>query len=108
MRSSAISSASFAVKFCRPIEFSSPYPETLTGVTPLAVLEIEIAEGSPAIMTSCAGVVPVGEVFQGARRAHLSLLWQPGGVAVTIGATQTLGRAVFGVTESKAKRGGVC
>jgi hypothetical protein len=75
-------------------------------VTPLAVLEIEItSEGSPAIMTSSAGPVPGGEVFQSARRAHLSLLWKSGGVAVTIGATETLARAVLSVTESEPECG---
>jgi hypothetical protein len=59
-------------------------------------------------MTSSAGTVPGGEVFQSARRAHLSLLRQSGGVAVTIGAAQTLARAVVRMTESTAKRGGVC
>jgi hypothetical protein len=74
-------------------------------VTSPAALEIQIAaEGSLAIMTSRAGVVAVGEMFERPRRTDLSFLWQPSGVVMTIGATDALARAMLGVTEAEAER----
>ena len=77
-------------------------------MTSPAVLEIEIAaEGSLAIMTSGAGVVSRGEVFERSRRADLSFLRQSGRVVMTIGATETLASAVLRVAEGEAECGRV-
>jgi len=77
-------------------------------MTPAASFEIEItSEGSSPIMTSRTGVVSGGEVFQSARRADLSFLWQAGRVVMTISATQTLSPAVLRMTESETKRSGI-
>ena len=74
-------------------------------MTSPAVFEIQIAaEGSLAIVTSRAGVVAVGEMFERPRRADLSLLWQRSSVVMTIGATDALARAVLCVTEAEAER----
>jgi len=65
-------------------------------MTPAAVLEIKIAaKGTSSIMTSSAGVVAAGEVFEAARRADLSFLRQPGNVIMAIGAGETLPPAVL-------------
>ncbi len=59
--------------------------EALTRVTPLAILKILItAEDSLAVMTSGAGVISVGKVFQRPRRTNLAFLRQSRRVAVTI------------------------
>ena len=74
-------------------------------MTAPAILEIQIATKGPlAIMASRTGVVAAGEVFKCPGRADLSLLWQPGSVVVTIGATDPLARAVLSVTEAKSER----
>lgn len=51
-------------------------------------------------MTSCAGVIADGKVFEQARRAHLALLRQTGRVVVTIRATEPVAPAVLYVTEA--------
>lgn len=74
-------------------------------MTSPAGFEIQVAtERSLAVMTSCAGVVSVGEVFDGARRADLSFLRQPRGVVMAIGAPETLAPTVLGVTEGPVER----
>ncbi len=74
-------------------------------MTSPAVFEIQIAaEGSLAIMTSRAGVIAVGEMFERPRRADLSPLRQTRSVVMTIGATDALARAVLCVTEAEAER----
>jgi hypothetical protein len=73
-------------------------------MTPAAILEIEVtAERSPAVVTAGAGVVPVGKVYEGTRRADLSFLREASSVVVTIGATEPLTTAVLRVTESQTK-----
>jgi len=73
-------------------------------MTAPTISEIQIAaEGALAVMTSRAGVISGGEMFQGPRRAELSFLRQPGGVAMTVRATETLARAVLRVTESETE-----
>ena len=73
-----------------------------------AGFEIQVAaERSLAVMTSRAGVVSGGEVFEGPRRADLSFLRQSRRVVVTVAATQMLAPAVLGVTERTAERGRV-
>lgn len=75
-------------------------------MTAPAGFEIQVAaERSLAIMTGRAGVVAVGKVFEGPRRADLSFLRQPGRVDVAVAATETLAPAVLGVTESPAEGG---
>ena len=70
-----------------------------------AGFEIQVAaERSPAVMAGCAGVVSVGEMFDGPRRADLSFLRQAGGIAMAISATQTLAPAVLSVTEGTPER----
>jgi hypothetical protein len=74
-------------------------------MTSPAAFEIQIAtEGSLAIMTSRAGAVAVGEMFERARGADLSLLWQPSSVVMAIDATDALVRAMLCVTEAEAER----
>ena len=74
----------------------------------MAVLKIQIAaEGSLAIMTSGAGVVAAGEVFEAPRRADLSFLRQAGNVIMAIGATETLPPTVLCVTEGETEGGRV-
>ena len=77
-------------------------------MTSPAVPEIEIAaEGSLAIMTSGAGVVSGGEMFERPGRADLSFLWQPRRVVMTISAIETLAWTVLCMTESEMERGRV-
>jgi len=77
-------------------------------MTPSAIFKIQIAtEGPLAVMTSDAGSVSGGEVFEGPRRANLSFLRQARRVVMTIGAPETLAPAVLRVTEGKAKGGRV-
>ena len=76
-------------------------------MTSAAVFEIQIAaEGSPPIVTGRARVVAAREMFRRSRGADLSPLRQSGSVAVTVGAIQTLTRAVLRVTEREAERDG--
>jgi predicted kinase len=50
-----------------------------------AIFEVQIAaERATSIVTSGAGVIADGKVFQSPRRADLSSLWQTCGVAVTV------------------------
>lgn len=85
---------------------SIPQSEALSSMTAAAIFKIQIAaEGALAGVTSRAGVISSGEVFQSSRRADLSLLRQSRGVAVTVRATETLARAVLRVTESEAECG---
>ena len=84
---------------------SIPNPEALARMTSPAVLEIQIAtEGPLAVVTSRAGVVAVGKMFERARRADLSLLRQSPCVVMTIRAADALARAVLCVTEAEAER----
>ena len=77
-------------------------------MTSPATLEIQIAaERSPAVMTSGAGVVSGGEMFERPRRTDLSFLRQARGVVVAIGAAEALASAVLRVTERKAEGGRV-
>ena len=77
-------------------------------MTAPAIFEIQIAaEGALAVMTSRAGVISGGEMFQGPRRADLSFLRQSRGVVMTVRATETLARDVLRVTESEAECGRV-
>jgi len=77
-------------------------------MTSAAIFEIQIsAEGSLAVMTSGAGVVSGGEVFERPRRTDLSFLRQARGVVVAIGAAEALASAVLRVTERKAEGGRV-
>src|SRR2546430_15667988 len=81
-----------------------PNPEALARVTSPAAFEIQIAaEGSLAIMTSRAGVVAVGEMFERPRRADLSPLRQTRCVGMTIGAADALPRAILCVTAAEAE-----
>lgn len=76
-------------------------------MTAAAILEIQIAaEGSAAVVTGRARIVAGREVFRWPRGAHLSPLRQSGGVVVTVGAIQTLARAVLRVTERIAESDG--
>ena len=75
-------------------------------MTPAAIFEIQVAaEGSLAVMTSEAGIVSGGKVFEGPGRANLAFLRQARRVVMTIGATQTLASAVLRVTEGNAEGG---
>lgn len=83
---------------------SISHPETLSRMTPAAILEIEVtAKSSLAVVTSCAGVVAVGEVREGAGRADLSFLRETGSVVMTVGAAEPLTSAVLRVTESQTE-----
>jgi hypothetical protein len=85
---------------------SIPDSKALSRMATPAILEIKItAKGSFAIMTSRAGVVARGKVFEGAWRADLSLLRQPSAVVMTICASQPLATAVCCVTEPETERG---
>src|SRR6266481_1446106 len=87
---------------------SISHAEALARMTSAAIFKIQIsAEGSLAVMTSGAGVVSGGEVFERPRRTDLSFLRQASGVVVAIGAAETLAPAVFRVTERKAEGGRV-
>jgi hypothetical protein len=75
-------------------------------MTAPAILEIQIAaKGAPAIMTSRAGVISGGEMFQRPRRSDLSFLRQSSGVVMTVCATESLARAVLRVTERETECG---
>jgi hypothetical protein len=76
-------------------------------MTSMAVLKVEVtAEGPPAVVTAGAGVVHVGEVYEGPRRADLSFLREASSVVVAIGASEPLTPAVLRVTEGQSKSRG--
>jgi hypothetical protein len=78
--------------------------ETLSHMTPAAILEIKVtAESSLTVVTSCAGVVAVGEVYKRPGRADLSLLRETSGVVMTVRAAKPLPSAVLSVTERQAE-----
>jgi hypothetical protein len=77
-------------------------------MTSSTIFKIQVAaEGSLAVMTSDAGSVSGGEVFEGPRRTNLSFLRQARRVVMTIRAPETLAPAVLRVTEGDPEGGRV-
>jgi len=88
--------------------FSITHTKSLSGMTPLAGFEVQVAaEGSAAVVARRARTVAGRKMLQRSRRAYLSALSKSGGVVVAILATQTLARAVLRMTKSDVIRRGI-
>jgi hypothetical protein len=73
-------------------------------MTSAAILEIKVtAESSLTVVTGCAGVVAVGEVYKRPGRTDLFPLRETSSVVMTVRAAEPLTSAVLSVTERQAE-----